>query len=106
MKKPSQSRAITEAKIHEIFARPDVVRALEQNDPAELLASSALALADLADALGKSSVKLMMWECFADFLSKRGHPIRGEVREYLMKHADEIRPEFRAKLLKPDHRLH
>jgi hypothetical protein len=94
-------RAITE-----IYSRPDVVRAFEQNDATELSAFSALALNDLADALDMPSVKLMIWETLATVLAVHDRPLGAEMREFLTKHAEEIRPELRAKLLRPDPRPH
>jgi hypothetical protein len=95
-------RKITSETITEVFVRPDVVRAIEENNETHLSPTSALALSDIADALGASSVKLMYWETVAIALRERGVPIGREMRDLLEQHADELRPKYRAMLLKRD----
>ena len=96
------SREVTSETIADVFARPDVVRALEENDETHLLPVSALALSDMADALGASSVKILFWETVAIALRQRGMPIGREMQDYFEQHADELRPKYRAMLLTRD----
>jgi hypothetical protein len=97
-----QPRKITSETIDEVFSRPDVVRALEENNERHLSPASALAISDIADALGASSVKLLFWETVAIELRERGIPIGREMQDFFEQHADDLRPKYRALLLKRD----